>query len=135
MITPAAGSSIYEQIAAVLRDEIVSGALQPGQKMPSETTLEQQYQVSRITIRRATAILRNEGLVVVRRGHGGYVRDELQRQDLNVPAGTVITARMPTLAERAEHGIGEGVPVFAVTAEDGAVVVYPADRWQVRSPI
>ena len=129
-----AGGSVYEQIAVALRDQIVSGHLQAGQKMPSETTLQQQYGVSRVTVRRAMAILRNQGLVVVRKGHGGYVRDELDLQDLTLPAGTVLTSRMPTTAERAELDLAEGVPLFVAALPDGSVSVFPADRWRLRLP-
>ncbi len=132
MINPAGGNSVYEQIAAELRDQIVTGQLAAGQKMPSETTLEQRYGVSRVTIRRALAVLRNQGMVVVRKGHGGYVRDEPEYQDLALPPGAVVTCRMPTAAERLEHDLGEGVPVFVVAGAEGRPVVYPGDRWRLR---
>jgi hypothetical protein len=35
-------------------------------------------------------------------------------------------------AERLEHDLGEGVPVFVATAPDGGVRVFPADRWRLR---
>ena len=132
MITPAAGPSVYAQIAAELRQQITTGQIPAGQYLLSELTLEQAYGVSRTTIRRAIAILRHEGLVTVRRGHRVRVRDRSELQDLTVPVGAVVTARMPTPAERDHLGVGEGVPVLVVTAPDGTVSVFPADRWQLR---
>lgn len=132
MITPAAGPSVYEQIAGQLRQQITSGQIGPGQYLPSELTLLQTYSVSRTTIRRATAILRNEGLVVVRRGHRVRVREPEELQDLTVPAGSTVTARMPTPDERARWDLGEGVPVFVIADRSGDEVVHPADRWRLR---
>lgn len=134
MINPQSGGSVYAQLAGLLRDEITTGRLRPGQPLPSETTLQQEYGIARNTIRRAVALLRAEGLVVVRPGHGVYVRDETELQNLTPAPGSTVTARMPTAAERGEMDVTEGVPVFAVEGPDGTVAVYPADRWKVLLP-
>ena len=134
MITPQPGGTVYQQLASLLREDIQAGRLQPGQRLPSEATLQQQYGLARETVRRAIAVLRTEGLVVVRRGHGVLVREASDVQDLTPPAGATVTARMPTGEERATHDLEDGVPVFVVNGPDGSVEVYPADRWQVRLP-
>jgi GntR family transcriptional regulator len=54
---------VYAQLAAILREQIESGELQPRQPLPSESYLVQRYGVSRGTSRRAVGILRDEGLV------------------------------------------------------------------------
>ena len=51
-----------------------SGSLPPGEKLPSESSLTQQFKVSQGTIRQALAILRGEGLVVAEHGRGVFVR-------------------------------------------------------------
>jgi DNA-binding FadR family transcriptional regulator len=134
VITPQPGGAVYRQLAELLRQEISSGRLQPGQKLPSETTLVQRYGIARETARRAVAVLRAEGIVGVVRGHGVVVREQPTIQDLTPADGSTITARMPTADERAELDIPEGVPVIAVVAPDGGVEVYPADRWRLRWP-
>lgn len=65
----------YAVIANSLRDQITTGALRPGERIPSETALIEQYQVSRMTVRQAIAELRSEGLVVSQHGRGVFVRD------------------------------------------------------------
>lgn len=60
-----------ELIAAQLRREIVRGAVQPGEKLPPETQLMEQFGVSRPTIREAFRILETERLIVVRPGSRG----------------------------------------------------------------
>jgi GntR family transcriptional regulator len=134
VITPQPGGAVYAQLAARLRDDILTGRLPPGQRLPSETTLQQQYGLARETVRRAVAVLRTEGLVVVRRGHGVVVREHPEVQDLTPAPGATVTARMPTTEERATHDIDDGVPVFWVINPDGAGYVYPADRWRLRWP-
>lgn len=133
MISPQPGASLYEQVAARLRKDILAGRIRPGQRLPSERTLRQEYDIGRETARRAVALLRNEGLVTVDRGHGVVVREQPDLEDLIPPAGSQITARMPTLEERAEHGIPEGVPVFWLVRSDGTSGIYPADQWRIKT--
>ncbi|MEU7174557.1 GntR family transcriptional regulator [Micromonospora tulbaghiae] len=61
----------YRQIAAELREQIVSGALRVGDRLPTEPQLQEQYRVSRNTVRDATALLVNEGLVESVPGRSG----------------------------------------------------------------
>lgn len=125
------GGPIFRQLAAILRDAITSGRIPPGQRLPSETTLQQQYGVNRLTARAAVNILRAEGLAELRRGHGVVVREPIEKQDLIPPPGSVVHARMPTPEERAEQNIPTGTPVFSVTSTDGTIAIYPADRWRL----
>ncbi len=66
---------VYQQIADLLRDRIVRGGYPPGAKLPSETELVQEYDVSRLTVRRALAVLVSEGRTESKRGIGVYVRE------------------------------------------------------------
>jgi GntR family transcriptional regulator len=69
----AVAQSKYQQIADDLRAQISSGALAPGQRLPSEPDLAAQYDASRNTARLAIALLTNQGLVVSRQGLGTFV--------------------------------------------------------------
>ncbi|MET8040358.1 GntR family transcriptional regulator [Micromonospora sp. NPDC005215] len=53
----------YRQIANELRDQIALGTLREGDRLPTEPQLQDQYGASRNTVRDATALLVNEGLV------------------------------------------------------------------------
>jgi GntR family transcriptional regulator, transcriptional repressor for pyruvate dehydrogenase complex len=68
---PVRAPKTSELIAAQLRRQIVRGAVKPGEKLPPETQLMQQFAVSRPTIREAFRILETEGLIVVRPGSRG----------------------------------------------------------------
>jgi len=63
----------YQHIADRLRAQISSGALEPGQRLPSEPDLAVEYDASRNTVRLAIALLINQGLVVSRQGLGTFV--------------------------------------------------------------
>lgn len=67
---------LWEQLAAVLRQKIQSGDLQPRDPLPSESQLEQDHGVSRGTIRRALAMLRDEDLIVTIAGRGTFVKPQ-----------------------------------------------------------
>jgi DNA-binding GntR family transcriptional regulator len=73
MITPDREGAAYRQLASVLRDRIRNGQLPAGRRMPSEKDLHDEFGLARETIRRALAVLRAEGLIEVRQGHGTYV--------------------------------------------------------------
>ncbi len=65
----------YQQIADRLRDQIDAGVLQPGERLPSEPDLVEQFDASRNTVRLAIALLTNQGLVVTRQGLGTFVTE------------------------------------------------------------
>jgi DNA-binding FadR family transcriptional regulator len=72
-IAPTVIKQRYEQVAALLEAEIRSGALQPGDRLPSERDLAQRMGVSRATIREALGALQVAGLLETRQGAGSYV--------------------------------------------------------------
>jgi GntR family transcriptional regulator len=74
-IDPRSDRPFYQQIADQLRDQIRSGALAAGQKLPSERELMEQYDTTRATIRAALRVLTIEGLAEPRKGVGVFVRE------------------------------------------------------------
>ena len=69
----------YRQIAAILRERIESGELEPDRPIPSEVQIQQEFGVARETARHAVALLRDEGRVVTVPGMGTYVKAPRQR--------------------------------------------------------
>ena len=63
----------YVEVADDLRRRIATGALRPGALVPSEAQLASEHGVSRVTVRRALALLREAGLLASRQGLGWYV--------------------------------------------------------------
>lgn len=72
-VVPSEG--VRERIAADLRHAILSGALGPGHKLPSERQLAARFGTGRTTVREAIGLLRDEGLVVPEHGRGVFVRE------------------------------------------------------------
>src|SRR4051794_2140003 len=62
-----------QQVRDDLREQMKSGKLPSGARLPSEPECCEIYEVSRATVREAYRLLEQEGLVEVRRGSGRYV--------------------------------------------------------------
>lgn len=63
----------WEQLAGEIRSEIENGSLRPGDRLPTEDQLVEQWNVCRATVHRAMQELKKEGLVVRRRRLGTVV--------------------------------------------------------------
>lgn len=64
---------LYLQVAAALKDEILSGIHPVGAQLPTEHDLCARFAVSRFTVREALRQLRDDGLIVSRQGAGTVV--------------------------------------------------------------
>jgi DNA-binding GntR family transcriptional regulator len=65
---------MYERIADVLRDQIMTGELRSGDRLPTQETLTETFEVSRTVARRALDILEAEGLIDRAQGGRAVVR-------------------------------------------------------------
>ena len=61
----------YQEIADELRDRVRSAA--PGSLLPSESELSAEFSASRVTVRRALELVREDGLIDARQGFGWFV--------------------------------------------------------------
>jgi DNA-binding transcriptional regulator YhcF (GntR family) len=68
---------LADQIASQVRGAVVSGHLQPGDKLPPARELAAGLDVNMHTVLRAYSVLRDEGLIELRRGRGAQVRSDL----------------------------------------------------------
>ena len=69
----APGARLSERVADTLSADIRSGRLRPGDKLPTEPELAEQFSVSRTVVREAVSRLKSIGLVESRQGSGVYV--------------------------------------------------------------
>lgn len=84
----ARGSStppLHAQVAATLRQRILSGVWQNGESIPTEKELCAEFEVARGTVRQALQTLENEGYLRREQGRGTFVR--LGERGLNGSAG------------------------------------------------
>lgn len=75
MLTRGNGVALWRQIYSMLEQEIASGRLQPGDRLPSENALSGKFVVNRHTIRRALSSLEENGLIRVEHGRGSFVQE------------------------------------------------------------
>jgi GntR family transcriptional regulator len=74
-IDPDAAAPLYRQLAADLRARIYDGTYPRGSRLPAETELIAAHGVSRVTVRLALGLLREEGLIEPSPGRGTFVRE------------------------------------------------------------
>jgi GntR family transcriptional regulator len=101
-----AGVPLHRQLFLVLHDEIARGALAPGEALPTEQALCDQFGVSRITVRRALTDLAEQGYIERRQGVGSFVRQS-SRSDEVPPVGSYMDslrqAQFQTSIDVVEH--------------------------------
>lgn len=68
-------SRLYEQIVQQVEESIQKGALKPGDQLPPERELADQFGVSRTAVREAVKALREKGLVEAYPGRGTFITD------------------------------------------------------------
>jgi GntR family transcriptional repressor for pyruvate dehydrogenase complex len=111
---------LFEQLA----DEIKSGRLRPGARLPTEQALTRAARVSRTVVREAVAALRAEGLVVTRQGVGAFVSAEPQRAPFRIEP-----ERMQTL----EDILGVMELRLGVEIESAGLAAERASKAQLRA--
>ena len=74
-----------QQIARILRERLVTGVYESGQRLPDEDSLAAEFGVSRGTLRRGVADLVRQGLVVRKRGKGTFVISSGRHAQDDVP--------------------------------------------------
>jgi GntR family transcriptional regulator len=85
---------LAQRTGAQLREMILSGALEPGQQLPSEPELAGRLNISRSTLRSAIQSLEREGFIIRRRGIGTFViRNPIKVNNLNLNWGVTQVIR------------------------------------------
>jgi len=112
--------ALFEQLA----EQIRSGRLAPGERLPTEQALTRAARVSRTVVREAVAALRAEGLVTTRQGVGGFVTPEPQRAPFRIEPESLQT-------------LGDTLSVMelrlGVEIESAGIAAERATRAQVRA--
>jgi GntR family transcriptional regulator len=93
MLNPGSPLPLYQQLAELLSRDISSGGLAPGARLPSEPELARRHRIGRPTVRQATELLVQRGLIERRRGSGTFVRSAPRRVDLFSLGGTLSSFR------------------------------------------
>lgn len=89
---------VYEEVVRQIQDFIVSGRLEPGDRLPPERELAQRLQVSRGSLRDAIRTLELVGLVRSRQGEGTLICD-VSPEALLGPLSTALVRKRELVAE------------------------------------
>jgi DNA-binding FadR family transcriptional regulator len=115
MFRPARPRRAFDEIIGQIRALIENGELKPGDRLPSERALAEQFAVSRNTVREALRMLEISGLVVLKRGATGgafiahadtatvtaSLTDTLRLTDVSLADVTDAMRRITTVVTRA----------------------------------
>lgn len=120
------GLSKTNHVAGVLRDRINTRAYSPGDPLPSEPHLVEEFGYDRSTIRRGLAVLRQEGLITSEHGKGVFVRK----------TQTVRHELLHVLRSEYEHvrrgrSLKRGIFEETTGVHDGALTVEPITYQQL----
>ncbi|WP_207263173.1 FadR/GntR family transcriptional regulator [Desulfovibrio sp. Huiquan2017] len=85
---PVSRKSMSDEIASQIKEMIDHGRLQPGDRLPAERKLAEQFGVSRTTLREGIKVLSEAGLLTSRQGAGTFV----SRPDDGAREGSLIEA-------------------------------------------
>lgn len=94
--------TIYLQIRDWLVDQILTGKLAPGDRIPSVRELAADIEVNRNTVMRSYALMEQEGIIDNRRGIGFFVSDQARQRLATDEKAQFIREELPKLIHQAK---------------------------------
>ena len=104
---------LYYRVESLLRNKILNGQMEPGDKLPTEEDLVKIFGVSLITIRKALSNLEEEGLIVRNRAIGTYVA-----QDIKIAEKFLITNEVYNILRDADRYEVKNVSIQTIRVKD-----------------
>ena len=80
-------TALYQQLIDEIRNMIFQGKLAEGERLMTETELSEEYDISRITVRKAIEYLVEEGLLIKKQGIGTFVAEKKLKRNMDVFMG------------------------------------------------
>lgn len=89
MVDKSSSTSLHIQIRNELLGEILSGELEPGDRLSSEREMQARFEVSRTTVRLAMADLARAGFIYTKPGKGAFVASSvIDQEEYHLPGFT-----------------------------------------------
>lgn len=101
---------LYLQLEGILLDQIKSGALAPGDRLPTEQELSKQYNVSRVTVRKALESLSKNCYLERKSGKGTFIAEKKLQRSISGISSFSEMCRM--------QGMKPGAKTLKLTLED-----------------
>lgn len=95
-VDPGSAIPLFEQLAAAVRSEALRGSIEPGERLPAGRDLAETLDINVHTVLRAYQLLRDEGLIELRRGRGAVVTDRAREY-------AALAALLPQLVAEAKR--------------------------------
>lgn len=131
-LLPSSGTTLYSQLASVLRGRIARGEWPVGHEIPTLDELSAQYGVARVSARQAVQMLVNEGLLSARRGRRTVVINAgMYERTLSTGVAAPHEQLPGFAAQILEKAEDVALPAFAAgigKADKGYVRIHKVDR-------
>ena len=95
-VDPGSAVPLFEQLAAAVRSEVLRESVKPGERLPAGRDLADTLDINVHTVLRAYQLLRDEGLIELRRGRGAVVTDRAREY-------AALAALLPQLVAEAKR--------------------------------
>jgi GntR family transcriptional regulator len=106
-VDPASARPLFKQLAAQIRLAVVGGEVRSGERLSAARDLAESLEINQHTVVHAYQVLRDEGLVELRRGRGALITARTTEQ----------YDRLGRAIEEVRHEAARlGLPVSAVAA-------------------
>jgi GntR family transcriptional regulator of arabinose operon len=99
----------YYQLMEDLKEQILTGKFQAGDKLPSENELASRYRVSRQTVRKALGILENAGYIYAEHGKGTFCSELVKHSHSSRNIAVVTTYLSDYIFPRVIKGIDDSL--------------------------
>ena len=111
MVDAASPVPLFEQLAASVRGEVGRGAIVAGDRLPSAREVAASLDINLHTVLRAYQLLRDEGLLDLRRGRGAVITERATEYE------PLLTALPALIAEAKRLGLSSSALVALVREE------------------
>ncbi len=115
--TPIKRLSLTDEVAQRLQQQISLGQYQPGDKLPTEPALMQEFGVGRSSIREAVRILANAGVLRVQQGVGTFVEASTGAEPLSQRLKRAEFADLDEVRKLLEQKIAEKAALYRTEAD------------------
>lgn len=94
--------NIFLQIRDWLVDQILTGKLQPGEKIPSVRELAADIEVNRNTVMRSYSLMEEEGIIENKRGIGFFIASDATTQLQRIQKREFFEQELPGIIHKVE---------------------------------
>src|SRR6266498_3634623 len=103
MFEPVKNQRISDEILRQIRDAVMSGKFQVGDRLPNERTLAEQFAASRTSVREALRGLEQQGVIYTKKGvNGGAFVADVDHRLVSRPFQTLLKLRKVSINNIAE---------------------------------